>query len=234
MSQIPPILETYSGITVVRDDLHPGGTKARFIRDLYRQADELVYASPVQGGAQYSMAYCARELGKRATVFVAKRQNRHPRYRQIVSMGAKVIEVSPAYLTVVQARARTYAQQTGATLLAFGFNSPYAINAIADAARLIPFVPDEVWCASGSGVLACGLMTAWPRARLNAVQIGRDPVLPHGAKIWLYPRGFDTLGPQAPFPADRHYDAKAWEVCQRHHGSGRVLFWNVLSAVGHL
>ena len=26
-----PIVQTHSGIWVVRDDLHPGGTKARFI-----------------------------------------------------------------------------------------------------------------------------------------------------------------------------------------------------------
>jgi hypothetical protein len=31
----------------------------------------------------------------------------------------------------------------------------------------------------------------------------------------------------APFPADPHYDAKAWELCVAMRGPGRVLFWNV-------
>jgi hypothetical protein len=31
----------------------------------------------------------------------------------------------------------------------------------------------------------------------------------------------------APFPADLHHDAKAWEFCVTMHGAGRVLFWNV-------
>jgi hypothetical protein len=30
-----------------------------------------------------------------------------------------------------------------------------------------------------------------------------------------------------PFPADPHYDAKAWELCLAKRGPGRVLFWNV-------
>jgi len=35
----------------------------------------------------------------------------------------------------------------------------------------------------------------------------------------------------APFPADPHYDAKAWELCVVKRGSGRVLFWNVAPLV---
>ena len=31
----------------------------------------------------------------------------------------------------------------------------------------------------------------------------------------------------APFPADPHYDAKAWELCVAMRGPGQVLFWNV-------
>lgn len=31
----------------------------------------------------------------------------------------------------------------------------------------------------------------------------------------------------AHFPADPHYDAKAWALCLAKHEPGRVLFWNV-------
>ena len=43
---IAPILEMHHGIAVVRDDLFPGGTKARFIAQVFDGVQEAVYASP--------------------------------------------------------------------------------------------------------------------------------------------------------------------------------------------
>jgi hypothetical protein len=49
-----------------------------------------------------------------------------------------------------------------------------------------------------------------------------------GAMIHVHPRKFsDRAALSAPFPADPHYDAKAWEQCLAKRGPGRVLFWNV-------
>ena len=61
------------------------------------------------------------------------------------------------------------------------------------------------------------------------MQIGRElaPKDVAGARIHIYPRTFGQeaiMG--APFPADLHYDAKAWELCVAMRGPGRVLFWN--------
>jgi len=64
----PPIVTVHSGIHVVRDDLFPGGTKARFLPALFDYADEVVYASPAEGGAQTALAHTAAALGKRATI----------------------------------------------------------------------------------------------------------------------------------------------------------------------
>ena len=66
-----PILEMHHGIAVVRDDPFPGGTKARFIAQVFDGLQEAVYASPPEGGAQTAIATVARRLGKRATIFVA-------------------------------------------------------------------------------------------------------------------------------------------------------------------
>ena len=90
--------------------------------------------------------------------------------------------------------------------------------------------PDKIWCAAGSGVLAQGLAQAWPKARRHVVQIGRELTSKDvaGARIYVYPRAFGQVAiTGAPFPADPHYDAKAWELCVTMHGPGRVLFWNV-------
>jgi hypothetical protein len=225
-----PIVEKHNGVLVVRDDLFEGGTKARFIPSLFNGVSEVVYASPVQGGAQTALATVAAQIDKRATIFVAQRAQPHPRTLMAKRLGAKVMPVSPSHLNVVQARAREYSHRTGAVLAPFGFDIPGATQTIAQAARSIGIQPDEVWCAAGSGVLARGLAQAWPNASRHVVQVGR-PLGPNnvaGATIHEYPEKFGwALKNLPPFPSDPHYDAKAWEYCLKHNGSGVVLFWNV-------
>ena len=139
-------------------------------------------------------------------------------------LGAQIVQVSPGHLSVVQARAREYGRQTGAVLAPFGFDTPEAIDTIAGAARSIGIQPDEVWCAGGSGVLARGLAQAWPNARRHVVQVGR-PLSANdvaGATIHKYPKPFKWATKKLPpFSSDPHYDAKAWEYCLAHKGSGR-------------
>lgn len=91
-------------------------------------AEEVVYASPAEGGAQVALATVARKLGKRATIFVARRAKPHPRTLQAAKLGAKIVPIAPGYLSVVQARAREYCAQSGARLMPFGADMPEAIN----------------------------------------------------------------------------------------------------------
>jgi hypothetical protein len=226
----PPVVVEHDGMLVVRDDLFVGGTKARYIPALFDGAHEVVYASPQEGGAQTALATVARALGKAATIFVAKRAEPHPRVRMAKALGARVFQVSPGYLSTVQARAREYCARSGARLAPFGMDVPGATDAIAAAARMIDASPDEVWCAGGSGVLARGLAQAWPGARLHVVAVGRalTPREVAGGAIHAYPIPFgrEAKG-RPPFPSDPHYDAKAWEMATALHGAGRILFWNV-------
>lgn len=231
-----PITSEHQGIVVVRDDLYPGGTKARFIPMLFDGADEVVYASPAQGGAQVALACVARALGKRCTIFVARRGTLHPRTVEVKDLGAKVVQVDMGYLNVVQARAKAYCQVTGARLSPFGMDLPEAIDTIAEDARRIGIVPDEVWSAAASGTLARALAKAFPHAKRHAVQVGRrlrdeDTANAH---VHIYPRPYEwrPLASVAPFPADPHYELKAWEVCRAQHGKGVVLFWNVVAPPG--
>lgn len=225
-----PIIVEHDGMLVVRDDLLPGGTKARFMAMLFDGAREAVYASPAEGGAQTALAHVARRLGKRATIFVAARRRMHDRTLEASRLGAKVVPVAPGYLSVVQSRAREYCSRTGARLVPFGVDMPEAIDAIAAAARATGIEPDEIWCAAGSGVLARGLAKAWPSARRHVVQIGRElsPSDVAGARIHIHPLAFgQTARTAPPFPSDPHYDAKAWEIAKARRGAGLVVFWNV-------
>lgn len=225
-----PVVREHGGVLVVRDDLHFAGTKARYLWRLFDRADEIVYASPAEGGAQSALAAVAQRLGKRATIFVAKRERPHARALLAKRFGAKVYQVSPGYLTVVQKRARDYCAATGAMNAPFGVDMPEAIDAIAGAALRAGVTPDEVWCASGSGVLARGLAKAFPNARRHVVQVGRSLSAEDvaGATIHIAPEPFSKpTKAAAPFPSDPHYDAKAWALCAARKGAGTVLFWNV-------
>lgn len=226
----PPVVIEHDGIHVVRDDLAGGGTKARFMVKLFEQADEVVYTTPAEGGAQSALAWAAKATGKRATLFVAKRAEPHPRALMAKALGATVYQVTPGYLNVVRKRAQDYCAATGAVHAPFGLNTPEAIQTIADAARSTGLMPDEVWCASGSGVLARSLAAAFPGARRHVVQVGRalTPEDVAGAAIHVHPLAFgQTCRNLPPFPSDPHYDAKAWEIAKARRGAGLVLFWNV-------
>src|SRR5262249_55955481 len=131
----PPIVERHDDIWVVRDDLYSGGTKARYFARIFEKHREAVYATPAQGGAQTALAVTAAEAGKRATLFVAGRKVLHPRTQDAARRGAKVVQVAPGHLSVVQARARAYAATVGAYLVPFGADMPEAIGAIAEAAK---------------------------------------------------------------------------------------------------
>lgn len=229
-----PIVIEHGGVFVVRDDLYPGGTKSRYAAVLFGEGvEEVVYASPAQGGAQISLAAAAQRMGKRATLFVAKRKELHPATAVATALGAKVVEVPMGYLSHVQAKAKAYVENAGSEvrLAPFGFAIPGAEEEIAKAARAAMTGPDEVWCAASSGTLARGLALAFPKARRHVVQVGRklDPKEVAGATIHEYRLGYEKVGPAAPFSCNRHYESKAWEVCAAEHGKGTVLFWNVIA-----
>jgi hypothetical protein len=49
-----PLIIEHEGVLVGRDDLFPGGTKARFLGTLFNDVDELVYA---EGGVQTALQW---------------------------------------------------------------------------------------------------------------------------------------------------------------------------------
>lgn len=228
---LAPILSKVGHITVVRDDLFPGGTKSRYISVVFDFNPTVVYASPCEGGAQVALAYRARESHERHVIIVcAKRAKRHTRTREAEALGAEIIEIDTmAMLSVVQARAKEIALQRRAYLAPFGLHIPQALPAIRDAALATKLDPEEVWCASGSGTLACGLAEAWPRADHHVVQVGHKLQWYEvaGAKIHVYPRPYSAAVINHDFPSDPHYEAKAWDVCKRESSRDKqVVFWN--------
>lgn len=228
--EVPALtVEEIEGIRVVRDDRVLGGTKRRALDLLVGaiDADELVYATPAYGFAQIALAGACRAAGKRATIFVAERAERHPRTAAAAALGADVIEVSAGRLNVIQSRARKHCEATGAYQVPFGMDDEMFVAAMAEAIAEMPGEPpEEVWCVAGSGVLTRALQRAFPDAAHHAVQIGRDPDV-GAAKLWKAPEAFeDDATDPPPFPSCSNYDAKAWRFIKEHAAPG-ALFWNL-------
>jgi hypothetical protein len=228
-----PIVEFIDGIYVVRDDLIPGGTKRSFADQLIYPHAEVVYSSPVYGGAQIAIAHAAREQGARATIFCAKRKKPHPRTIEAFNAGAKIVQIPSGYLSNVKAKATNYCKQTGAYMLPFGLETETAFSAIASRAKLIQQEIgdiDQVWSVGGSGVLCRGLQRGIIAKSFHVVQIGRQlkPTDVKAAKIYVHPLDFSVDAKiKPPFPSCSNYDAKAWEFVKR-YATGRTLFWNVM------
>jgi hypothetical protein len=226
MSHSAPLIQEIDHVLVVRDDILPGGTKRRALPVLMKSSTEYVYASPVYGYAQVALAYAARESGKRATVFCAKRRVKHARTLEAEGAGARIIEVPCGYMSVLKARARQYCTVTGAELLPFGLNTPVFIEALAGVARSLKVSPLEVWTVAGSGVLTRALQLAWPSARFFAVQVGAVPNAGRAEVIKTPERFEQDAKLRPPFPSCSNYDAKAWRFVRQMARPG-ALFWNV-------
>jgi len=228
--EVPALaVDEIEGIRVVRDDRVLGGTKRRALDRLVAgiDADELVYATPAYGFAQIALAGACRAAGKKATIFVAARSDRHPRTQLAADLGANIVEVKAGRLNVIQSRARKHCEATGAYLVPFGMDDEIFVDAMAQEIAALPGeAPTEVWCVAGSGTLTRALQRAFPDAAHHAVQVGRDPDVGE-AKLWKAPEAFeDDATDPPPFPSCSNYDAKAWRFIREHAAPG-ALFWNL-------
>lgn len=230
-------IERHNGVSVLRDDLLPGGTKACFIGELLDPAfDCYVYASPVYGAFQIALAEYCRQHNRKAVIFCAKRNEPHENTLRAKAAGARVLQVPYGYLSNVQAKARRFCEENNGQFLKFGGGEEIAIKRIAERARAVfaelGGVPDEIFCAVGSGTLLRGIerATAGARCKITGVCVGAEYKDEKGANTILvkYPAPFERAARSlAPFKTSRNYDLKAWEVCIARNNGGEVLFWNV-------
>jgi len=234
----------HDGYKAIRDDLLDGGTKLRFLPHVVGDADHVVFGGPFAGGAPVSLSVLGRETGKRITIFYAWRKQLHPRMRRVQRNGAHLELVKPGYMTVVQKRARDYAQQSGALFLPLGFDTAAArdpFRAVLSNLRAQIGEPDEIWCAAGSGMMALNIAHCFPSSQINAVAVGlasrwSKQELPANCTIHEQPLPFDKpLASSAPFSICAHYEAKAYRAMQtaiQAQPNRTRLFWNVLGWEG--
>jgi hypothetical protein len=235
----PPVYQAHATrlarIKILREDVIDGGSKMRFLPFLVGDASEVVFGGPFCGGAPYALSVWAREARRRATLFYAARGVLHRRQAAAQRNGAALHFVRPGYMTVVQARARAYADVQGALFLPLGFDIPAAVEPLAEYARRVRAdvgQPDQVWCCAGSGMVARVIAAAFPDSQVCAVAVGlasRHEAQDMPGNVRLIPSGvpFERAShAPAPFPSCPNYDLKAWARCAW-EAKGSVLFWNV-------
>lgn len=229
----PVQIDKINNLFVVRDDLLPGGSKRRALTPMLevlveRGWTEFVFGGPAEGYAQLALAHSSADVGAEGTYFVAKRKERHPHTIESAALGCNIIEVPHGRLNVVQARARTYCEETGAYFFPLGFDTPeyeaIMLQLVTESCRGVS--PSETWSVAGSGLLTRCLQQAFPDIPHNAVRIGFQPK--HGiAKLFTAPEQFkDSAVDPPPFPSCANYDAKAWRFIKE-NAKPDALFWNV-------
>jgi len=232
----PPVLEQHGSVTVVREDLVEGGSKIRFLPHLVGDAREVVYGGPFCGGAPYALSVWGKKQSVKITLFYAKRKELHRRQKAAFRNGAQIYQVPFGYMTNVQSKARAYAKDSGALFLPLGFDVPNAAEPYVKFMRSVRQTVgkvDQVWCATGSGMLARCLAEAFPDAEVHGVVVGlrsRNEKQTFKSNVTLHGSDYDfaqETKATSPFPSCGNYDRKAWEISQK-LGRGRILFWNVL------
>lgn len=227
-------IERHKGVNVLRDDLLPGGTKSILMPSIIGDDNEYVYASPVYGGFQIALSAYCQSVNKKATIFCAKRKDKHCNTLKCIEYGANVIEIPFGYLSVIEKRAKDYCLSTGAKKLIFGANSMENKILIGNRMRKVIHKlgkePDEVWCAIGSGTLVDSILLATEATKVYGVQVGAEYKGNHERLTVLkYNKSFDKPSRfKSGFPSTPNYDLKAFELCIKHKKANDVLFWNVL------
>lgn len=243
-----PVIVEHNGIHVVRDDLMPGGTKARGADYLIghdptnSHIEEWVYgSSPASGYAQVSIPYVTNRYGKKTVLFMAKRNmdNLHPFQKEGMRLGAEYHWVPNGMLGVTQKRAKDYVAESPETrkLLPLGLDHAKVIACLVKVAKSLNIQPKEVWSVGSSGTLSRALQYAWPDAVVHVVHSGGHTMsdseigraIYHETRYKFSQSVADEEMP--PFPTVSNYDAKAWQpMIDYHKEYGRcdpVLFWNV-------
>jgi len=228
------VIEKYNGVWVLRDDLLKGGTKSILMDHILdKNYNEYVYASPVYGAFQIALSIWCKEMGKKATIFCAKRKNKHKNTLICQDWSANVIEVEHGYLNVVNKRAVDYCNETGAQKLEWGAKSQKSKELLADRMRevilKIGHEPKEIWCPIGSGTLVESILMATNKSKIIGVSVGAEYKNSNDRLLVIkYNKPFDyeTKWVQD-FPSMPNYDLKAWELCMKYKNSNDVFFWNV-------
>jgi len=229
-----PVIETYEGVRVVRDDLIVG-SKIRggdcLISSLPEHIDTIVYVQPRFGLAGVSLLDVAKRHNKKVRLFMPSSKKISAHQAACIEQGAEVSFHRIAAMPNLNLIAKKWADKnSNAFFVPLGLKHELVTAGFVKTASQI-HEPEEVWTVLSTGVLHRSLQIAWPNAKfygvavarnMKAGEVGHDRIISH-------PLAFTAPLKQEempPFPCIAQYDAKAWPYIPKNSGRD-ILFWNV-------
>jgi len=225
-----PVIEDYSGIKVVREDLIEVGSKARMGELLISRCnyDKIVYVQPRFGFAGISLVKLCKMYNKKLVLFMpsSKEVSEHQAY--CIENGCEVYFYRIAAMPNLNIIAKKWASENNAYFIPLGLKHELVTAMIINVASKIE-EPKSFWTAFSTGVLNRALQIAWPNSIANGVAVARN--IQDGEKgtanvISHYKNFSSNSDIFPPFPSAKNYDAKVWEYLKPGD-----LFWNVAGEI---
>lgn len=209
-------------LTILRDDLLPGGTKRRALSTLVRTLPHhIFYAGTVMGHGALALAYACAEAGRTAQIMIAA-DDAHPFVQKLRGAGARVYTHRPMPIAALHALAGDAACEYSGGGFVFppGFSTPEFDDALAKALADFDAAPyPEIWVASVTGTLARALKKAHPGKKIITVSVVKN-----GEGDFTAPEKYhQTSKSPPPYPACPYTDAKLWQFATRHAAPGALL-----------
>ncbi len=228
-----PVVEQHGRFHVVRDDIHPGGTKQVILRKLLPELDasHFVYAASAFGKGGAALAHACAEAGYKATLLMPRSTVEVEWVEAVQKLGTEIIWTDLLPIDRIDDMAWQYACEHEARHLILGFAMTRFFDLLVQYAQKLPINPHEIWCPVVSGTMASALETAFPNAALKAVSVVKNPgYRPQnnqaGTEMFFAQEKFvRRAASPPPFPSWPYSDAKVWRVAQK-HGSDNALIWN--------
>lgn len=231
-----PVVEQHGRFFVVRDDIHPGGTKQVILRQWLPELRQehghthFVYAASAFGKGGAALAFACAELGYKATLFMPRPSPKLSAdivwIDAVQKTGAEIIFTDPMPHEKLDGMALRYARKIDARYLVPGFPYPAFQETLMAYARSLPMVPTEIWCPVVSGSLAYALEAAFPEAALKPVSVVQTPGYEGDAELLFAQEKFiRRVAVSPPYPSWPYSDAKIWQLAKK-HGTDGALIWN--------
>lgn len=223
-----PVVEQHGRFHVVRDDIHPGGTKQVVLRALLPEmnATHFVYAASVFGKGGAALAYACAEAGYKATLFLPRSNTPVAWVDAVQKLGTEIIWTDLMPTERLDDMAWQYACEHDVRHMILGFATQRFAELMTQYVQNLDMKPHEIWCPVVSGTMASVLEDAFPDAALKPVSVVKAPGYSGAAQMFFAQEKYiRQAASPPPYPSWPYSDAKVWRVAQK-NGSDNALIWN--------
>tara|TARA_Y100001937_G_C7120762_1_gene332463 strand:+ start:1147 stop:2040 length:894 start_codon:yes stop_codon:yes gene_type:complete len=229
-----PKIKTHEGVRVVRDDLITG-SKVRggdcLISSLPERIDTIVYVQPRTGLAGVSLLDVAKRHGKKVMLFMPSSKRISHHQACCIERGCDYSFHRIAAMPNLNLIAKKWADShPNAFFVPLGLKHQMVTAGIVKTASSIS-EPEEVYCATSTGVLTRALQIAWPNAKFTSVCVSRNMKAGELGRAEAISEKLAFTASEKKenmpsFPTIDTYDGKVWKYIPK-NSNRDILFWNV-------